>query len=183
MNIGFPGIAAADENNRYYSMTDLDPYEQRSILLASMTEADLSEVGANSTCADVTGRGFYFKVRDGEKFVTNAEIFAGTVFAGSYEPTTSLDPCSSKGIGRLYGFDVACATSFFTDIFGMPTRELDLGEGMPTDPQISVGVDGSDSRIYIQKSGDNGTGTSLGSDRGPPPDFKDGELIYWREVN
>ncbi|MEZ4291685.1 MAG: hypothetical protein R3E53_14565 [Myxococcota bacterium] len=30
---------------------------------------------------------------------------------------------------------------------------MDIGEGMPTDPKVSVGVDGEDNRIYIEKSG------------------------------
>ncbi len=183
-DVGFFGLAAGDENNRFYSMTDLDPYEQRSIKFPTLTEADLNAVAGNSTCADVSRRGFYFKVRDGEKFVTNAEIFQRYVFAGTFQPTTSLDPCTSKGVGRLYGFRVDCGLSIFTDTLGDPTREIDLGDGMPTDPQISVGVDGKDNRIYIQKSGNDANGgTYLESFGAPNLTFDDGSLIYWREVD
>jgi type IV pilus assembly protein PilY1 len=178
MNIGFFGLAGEDENNRFYSMTDLDPYEQRLIPYPTLEEDDLDEVSGNSTCADVTDRGFYFKVRDGEKFVTDAEIFQSYVFAGTFEPTTSADPCTSKGIGRLYGFRVDCGQSLFTDALGNPTREIDLGDGMPTDPQVSVGVNGKDNRIYIEKSG-----ADLESIGAPPLNFDDGSLIYWREVD
>jgi len=178
MNIGFIGIPKVDENNRFYSMTDLDPYERRSTLFGTLDESDLDEVGGNSTCADVSERGFFFKVRDGEKFVTNAEIFQRYVFAGSFEPTTSGDPCTSKGIARLYGFRVDCGQPLFTDDFGNPTREIDLGDGMPTDPQVSVGVGGKDNRIYIEKSG-----ADLESIGAPDLDIDDGSLIYWREVD
>ena len=178
VDIGSFGISGKDENNRFYSMTDLDPYEQRSTPFGTLTEADLSEVGGTSTCADVSGRGFFFKVRDGEKFVTNAEIFQHDIFTGTFQPTTSADPCTSKGVSRLYGFRVDCGKAFFTDPFGNPTREIDLGEGMPTDPQVSVGVDGKDNRIYIEKSG-----ADLESIGGDPLSFDDGALIYWREVD
>lgn len=67
MSIGFFGIPNRDENNRFYSMTDLDPYERRSTLFPTLDEFDLAEVNDNSTCADVSGRGFFFRVRDGEK--------------------------------------------------------------------------------------------------------------------
>ncbi|MBW2496700.1 MAG: hypothetical protein JRF61_05450 [Deltaproteobacteria bacterium] len=177
-DVGFFGIANQDENNRFYSMTDLDPYEARATPLATLTESDLTEVGTNSTCADVSGRGFYFKVRDGEKFVTNAEIFQRYVFAGTFEPTQNGDPCTSKGVGRLYAFRVDCGQGAFTDAGGNPTREFDLGDGMPTDPQVSVGVNGNDNRIYIEKSG-----ADLESIAAPPLDFDDGSLIYWREVD
>jgi type IV pilus assembly protein PilY1 len=178
MNIGFFGFAGSDENNRFYSMTDLDPYEARSMPFGTLDESDLNSVSGNSTCADVSGRGFFFKVRDGEKFVTNAEIFQRYVFAGSFEPTTSADPCTSKGVARLYGFRVDCGQPLFTDAFGNPTREVDLGDGMPTDPQVSVGVDGKDNRIYIEKSG-----ADLESIGAPDLDIDDGSLIYWREVD
>ena len=158
-------------------MTDLDPYERRALPYGTLTETDLDEVGTNSTCSDVTGRGFFFKVRDGEKFVTNTEILARYAFVGTFQPTTSADPCTSKGIGRLYGFRVDCGQSFFKDALGNPTREIDLGGGMPTDPQVSVGVDGEDNRIYIEKSG-----AALESISVPDLDFDDGAIIYWREV-
>ncbi|MCH6591154.1 MAG: hypothetical protein IH806_11740, partial [Proteobacteria bacterium] len=126
-DIGFFGIAGKDENNRFYSMTDLDPYEQRVVKFPTLSEADLAEVSGNSTCADVSGRGFFFKVRDGEKFVTNAEIFQSYVFAGTFQPTTSADPCTSKGNGTLYVFDVECGGGYYTDAGGSPQRGNDMG--------------------------------------------------------
>ena len=71
-----------------------------------------------------------------------------------------------------------------TDGLGNPTPEIDLGDGMPTDPQISVGVDGKDNRIYIQKSSnDAGGGTYLESFDAENLNFDDGSIIYWREVD
>ena len=177
MNVGFPGVAPGDENNRFYSMTDADPYERLTLPYATLTESDLTEINASSTCADLSGRGFFFKVADGEKFVTNAEIFQHYVFAATFEPTTTGDPCTSKGVGRLYAFRVDCGIPLFTDLNGDPIRAIDLGEGLPTDPQISVGVRGNDNRIYIEKSG-----ADLESIGAPALDFDDGSLIYWREV-
>ncbi|MEZ4353657.1 MAG: PilC/PilY family type IV pilus protein [Myxococcota bacterium] len=178
MNVGYFGDATEDENNRFYSMTDRDPYELNVSPYATLTEANLTEVNDSSTCADVNGRGFFFKVRDGEKFVTNAEIFNRYVFAGTFQPTTSGDPCTSKGNGRLYAFRVDCGLPLFLDNLGNPKKDVDIGEGMPTDPKVSVGVDGEDNRIYIEKSG-----ADLESIGAPDLDFDDGSLIYWREVD
>jgi type IV pilus assembly protein PilY1 len=179
MNVGFKGIASRDENNRFYSMTDLDPYEMAATPYATLTEANLTDLTAKlkTSCADVAGRGFYIKVADGEKFVTNPEVFRRYVFAASFTPTTSADPCTSKGLGRLYAFRVDCSDPYFTDASGNPQRSVSLGEGMPTDPQVSVGVNGLENRIYIEKSG-----ADLESIAAPDLDLDDGSLLYWREV-
>ena len=47
---------------------------------------------------------------------------------------------------------------------------------MPTDPQVSVGVDGKDNRIYIEKSG-----ADLESIEAPDLDTGAKALLYWRE--
>jgi len=178
-NLSFEGFPAEDENNRFYVIKDPDPYETLAVPLATLSEADpdLALIDVDSTCADVGSRGYYFKLDDGEKIVTNSEIFVGDVFAGSFIPSNTGDPCTSKGNGRLYGFAVDCGTPLWTDASGDPTRGLDIDEGMPTDPQISVGVDGKDNRIYIEKSG-----ADLESIGGKDLNFKNGALLYWREV-
>jgi type IV pilus assembly protein PilY1 len=179
MNIGFAGLPGEDENNRYYAMTDLDPYELKipPYVLPTLTESDLNEIDGPSSCENVLGRGFFLKVADGEKFVTNTEIFQHYIFTGSFIPNNTGDPCTSKGNGSLYGFRIDCGQPLFSDEWGVPIIKIDLGEGMPTDPQISVGVNGKDNRIYIEKSG-----ADLESIAAPPLNFDDGSLIYWREV-
>ena len=177
MNIGFEGLPGEDENNRYYAMTDLDPYELKLAPYPTLTESNLNEILGPSSCENILGRGFFLKVSDGEKFVTNTEIFRHYIFAGSFIPDNTGDPCTSKGSGSLYGFRIDCGQPLFSDEWGVPIIKIDLGEGMPTDPQISVGVNGKDNRIYIEKSG-----ADLESIAAPPLNFDDGSLIYWREV-
>ena len=48
---------------------------------------------------------------------------------------------------------------------------------MPTDPKISVGVDGEDNRIYIEKSG-----ADLESIGAPDVDNGAKSMLYWREI-
>jgi hypothetical protein len=166
-----------DENNRYYTMTDLDPYELQLTPYSTLLESDLNEIFGPSSCENITGRGFFIKVGDGEKFVTNSAIFQHYVFAGTFIPDDTGDPCTSKGNGSLYAFRINCGQPLFSDSMGLPIIKIDLGAGMPTDPQISVGVSGKDNRIYIEKSG-----ADLESIAAPPLNFDDGSLIYWREV-
>jgi type IV pilus assembly protein PilY1 len=177
MNIGFEGLPGEDENNRFYAMNDLDPRELSVTPFPTLTESDLTEILGPSSCENISGRGFFIKVADGEKFVTNAEIFLHYIFAGSFTPDDTGDPCTSKGSGDLYAFRIDCGQALFFDSLGEPIVSVDLGAGMPTDPKISVGVNGEDNRIYIEKSG-----ADLESIAAPPLNFDDGSLLYWREV-
>jgi len=176
-DLGFEGFASKDENNRFYVMTDPDPYEVNPVPFPTLVESDLTNVTGDATCSSVGDRGYYFKVSDGEKFVTNSEIFAGIVFVGSFIPTNTGDPCTSKGDGALYAFRVECGEAYYESGGGVPIRRVDLDEGLPTDPQISVGVNGKDNRIYIEKSG-----ADLESIGAPDINLGNGAMLYWREV-
>jgi len=163
------------ENNRYYVVSDIDPYELQSPAQATLLESDLADLTSDEDGATISGRGFYFRVANGEKFVTNTEIFAGHVVAASFTPTSTGDPCTSRGDGKLYVFDLKTGEGFFTDGGGNPTRGLDIGPGLPTDPQVSVGAGGEDNKLIIEKSG---TDVEIIDEENIDIG---GGLLYWRE--
>ena len=173
-SLAFEGVTGTDkENNRYYVVSDADPYEFSA--LPTLEESDLMDLTSDEDGANVTGRGFFFKIGDGEKFVTNTEIFAGHVIAGTFKPEDTGDPCTSRGSGTLYVFDLLTGEGYFDDGGGNPTRGLDIGAGLPTDPQVSVGVGGEDNKVIIEKSGTD----ILEIDE---EDINaSGGLLYWRE--
>jgi type IV pilus assembly protein PilY1 len=178
-SLSFEGVggdpdAEPAENNRYYVMSDPDPYENMMVPLVTLTEADLMDLTSDEDGANVTGRGFYFRVGNGEKFVTNTEIFAGHVIAASFKPTSTGDPCTSRGDGTLYVFDLRTGEGYFDD-GGNPARGLDIGAGLPTDPQVSVGAGGEDNKVIIEKSG---TDIEMIEEQNINVG---GGLLYWRE--
>ena len=60
---------------------------------------------------------------------------------------------------------------------GNPERQISLGEGMPTDPRITVGTEGDSShRVIINQQG--GGIISLEA----PPGFQGSGMFYWREL-
>ena len=100
---------------------------------------------------DVTARdGFYVQGADGEKFVTNSDILNYNVVVASYTPIVSTDPCISGGEARLYAFKIYCAEGMFEDGSGNPVTNISLGDGMPTDPRISLS--GTSGEIFINKN-------------------------------
>jgi hypothetical protein len=150
---GDPDTSETGENNRFYVVMDLDPFEMASPALATITEADLTDFSGSDSAATFTNKGFFFSVADGEKFVTNVEIFSGNVIAASFTPNADPNPCVAKGDGALYVFDIETGEGHFEDGSSNPDRSLSLGPGLPTDPKISIGVGGKDNKVVIEKSG------------------------------
>jgi type IV pilus assembly protein PilY1 len=171
--------STADDNNRFYAMMDLDPLEEEAIPYATLTEPELTDVTNDESCVSLAGaRGYYFVGAEGEKFVTNVDIFFYYVFVGSYIPTDAVDPCETGGVATLYVFKIHCGEGFFGDEAD-PDRDLDVGAGMPTDPRITIGTDGDTSnRVIINKQ----AGEILNVEA--PPGFGLGiGMFYWREMD
>lgn len=149
---GYP--APEDENNRFYAIKDLDPYE-RGTQTPVMTETNLFDItgalGSDSSASVAAFDGWMYRAADGEKFVTATDIFFYYVFAATFTPTTSADPCSSGGSATLYAFRIYSGEGLFDDGAGNPVATIDLGDGMPTNPEVSLsGADGG-SRVFINK--------------------------------
>jgi len=172
---GDPDASELGENNRFYVMVDSDPYELASPALATITEADLTDFSASAAAQSFANKGFYITVADGEKFVTNVEIFSGEVIAGTFTPTTSGSPCSTRGDGNLYVFDVETGEGHFNDGFGGAERGYSLGPGLPTDPKVSIGVGGKENRVVIEKSG-----SDIEIIEAPNVNLN-GATLFWRE--
>ena len=179
-NLQFEGFAVTDdENNRFYAVQDLDPLEDLVTPLPVLDETVLKDVTGDGTCTDTTGfTGFLMMGEDGEKFVTQSEIFFYYVFVGSFIPETPADPCDAGGSSYLYAFKVHCGEGLFTDPAGDPEPKVDLGEGLPTDPRITISPEEGGNRVIINKQeGDLWN-------KEAPPGFGAGIWqFYWRQLS
>jgi hypothetical protein len=172
-NLPYAGDPAEDDNNRFYVIQDTSPYTATA---ATLDEGDLQDITGDEDGTTINGPGYFFAVGDGEKFVTNFEIFAGHVIAATFTPSApGIDPCTTRGNGTLYIFDITNGEGYFSDASSNPTRGLDIGSGLPTDPKVSVGVGGKNNRVIIEKSG-----ADLESLEEQDIDITGG-LLYWRE--
>jgi type IV pilus assembly protein PilY1 len=179
-NLQFEGFAApADENNRFYAVRDLDPLEEQALPLGVLDETTLKNVTGDGSCSDVSAfTGFYMKGEDGEKFVTQSDIFFYYVFVGSFIPETPADPCDAGGSSYLYAFKVYCGEGLFTDAGGNPESRVSLGEGLPTDPRITISPEEGGNRVIINKQ--EGDLQNFEA----PPGFGSGVgQFYWRQLS
>jgi type IV pilus assembly protein PilY1 len=167
-----------DDNNRFYVIEEIDLWEQSATPQAQLSESDLVDLTGTNTCGDLSGkRGYFIVGEEGEKWVTNVEIFVGYVIVNSYVPQPSSDPCEIGGIAYLWAFRVECGEGLFTDGSGAPVRDLDIGSGLPTDPRVTVGAGGDGTnRLIISKQG----GDIINLEA--PPGFPGSGMFYWREI-
>jgi type IV pilus assembly protein PilY1 len=167
------------DNNRFYVVEETDLYDLASTTPAVVTDADLTDLTTNNTCADLgSTRGYFITGEEGEKWVTNVEIFVGYVIAISYvAEDASTDPCEISGQSFLWAFRVECGQGLFTDASGGAVRDLDIGAGLPTDPRVTVGANGeSSNRVIISKQG--GDIINLEAPKGKTASG----AFYWREL-
>jgi type IV pilus assembly protein PilY1 len=168
-----------DDNNRFYVVEETDLYDQSPTTPATLTDGDLTDLTSNNTCASLgSSRGYFLVGEEGEKWVTNVEIFVGYVIAISYVAEgASSDPCEITGDSFLWAFKVECGQGLFPDGAGGSNRELDIGAGLPTDPRVTVGSSGeSSNRVIISKQG--GDIVNLEAPKGKTASG----VFFWREL-
>jgi type IV pilus assembly protein PilY1 len=141
------------ENNRFFSLKDLDPFEETPST-TPITEAaprGMLDLTSTQTCTDVDAYdGFYIRGIDGEKFITNVDVIDFKVLVATYTPTAaSTDPCVAGGDAAFYFFNIFCREGGFEDPSGNPVSSVALGKGLPTDPRISLS--GTSGEAFINK--------------------------------
>lgn len=172
-----PDTSETADNNRFYSLKDPSPYSIPLDVSSNpdpVVEADLDDLTTTEGCASLSsGDGFYFMARDNEKFVTNSEIINYRVFAGSFTPTSG-GTCDTGGEADLYIFRINCGEGFFPSETGADQRRVHLGDGVPTDPRLSLG---EENRLYVVTSENEVFNPPL-----PPLPSVGPGLLYWREL-
>jgi len=173
--------------NRYYILKDRDVWDSGSpdtIDGRFAPTGDLTDLtDFEDMCpSSVAPAGFFFSLAgDGEKFVTNSEVFNSFFFASTYKPDLS-NACDPSGDSLLYGFLAKCGQGFF----GPPSplspiageqRAFDIGKGVPTDARLSIAPGDGANRLIISKQ----DGELINIDSGASS--SEHGVMYWREVD
>ena len=179
-------LRGCDVLNRFYILKDRDVWET-----ATPSTIDGRSVGEGGDLTDVTSlpdrcpatepSGLFFTVADGEKFVTNSEVFNAFFFVSTFSPDLT-NVCEPSGIANLYGFLAKCGQGFFgppspTSPLAGTQRTLDLGRGMPTDARLSIAPGDGGNRLIISKQDGEIINLSTGAS-----DSEHG-VMYWRELD
>jgi Tfp pilus tip-associated adhesin PilY1 len=188
-----------DDNNRFWVLFDRTPkgtgafpatvpaYEEP--LAPAVTPLSghqiLTDITDLATDPNTTDAGYFFRVPDGEKFISNSLIFAGTVATVSYLPDAAGagddGNCALGGTTYEWAWDLNTGGGSLDDPqnANQTVRSLTLGNGAPTDPRITVSKD-ENGKIVVKITAQTSMGEILHPD-GAGNGFDPVEMVYWRQ--
>jgi hypothetical protein len=201
-DLGYIGTPAADpndlvglfdDNNRFWVVLDRSPtgsgaFPSTLPIYETPTSGhqNLTDVTLLASDPDPSDAGYFFRVPDGQKFITDHIVFSGQVFSLAYMP----DPAGA-GVGgscALGGTTIqwAWTLSSGVGVLDDPTtptatvRNASLSNGAPTNPRITV-ARGPDGRLRVKVTVQTSTGAQP-NPRNPPDPPNPVKTIFWRQV-
>jgi type IV pilus assembly protein PilY1 len=186
----YEGNTADDDNNRFWVVWDrvllgVDPSDPNSGWL-TIGEGHATVNGVTHGLNDVTNLatdpapdddGYFIKVPDGEKFVTNHILIGGILLTLSYVPdNSSTGQCNPVGLTNIWAFNLENGGGLLdeTAAAGNDQRKRYLGPGAPSDPSITI----SEDKVVLIGRTSQGSVFEFDVPVTPPPPV---ELIFWRQ--
>ncbi|HTO07447.1 MAG TPA: PilC/PilY family type IV pilus protein [Myxococcota bacterium] len=205
-DLGYAGVAASDpnaitgqydDNNRFWVVQDTTPtgagafpsnlpiYET-----ASSPHDGLTDITYTDRDDNPDDKGYFFRIPNGEKFMTDMIIFEGVVLTLSYLPDAAGagadGSCALGGDTLEYAWTLANGVGVLTGTNGSSgsggsvttVRSQPLGNGAPTNPRITVSK-GSDGTVVMNSTAQ----TSMGEVQhlGGLPTVDPVKPVFWRQ--
>ncbi len=196
-----------DDNNRFWVVKDRTPTGTGAfpttipIHETLVTGKDkLTDITSTLFDNDPNDAGYFFKVPEGQKFMTDHLIFGGVVITLAYLPdltgTGASGSCALGGTTFEYAWKLDNGTGVLTANGAPPStsnpaiRTKSLGNGAPTNPRITIskssgGFDSNGNAVAAGTMLTQGTvQTSSGEvahPEGLPPGFDPVEQVFWRQ--
>lgn len=179
--------ANAGDNNRLYVVRDDSPTGwytppagiNPEVYPAAANESSLADITAVAYTTDPTKIGYYIVGEEGEKWMSDARIFAGYVVMSSYQAVAPAGSCqSSSGVSYAYAFRIKNGAGYWDPSASsvVDQRRVSLGDGLAATPEHSMGQDPDDDKIFVK------TSKGLIKTLDPPPRKDSGAgVIYWRQ--
>ncbi len=185
-----------DDNNRFWVMQDKTPFGAGAfpstlpIMEAPPTAGhdSLTDITDTLRDGDPNDAGYFFRVPEGEKFITDNIIFGGVVVTLSYLPdlagSGASNSCALGGTTLEYAWQldngVGVLTASSTSTPSDPlVRSKSLGNGAPTNPRITISK-ADDGQIVVNGTVQTSTG-EVKHPEGLPAGFDPVQQIFWRQ--
>jgi Tfp pilus tip-associated adhesin PilY1 len=142
--------------------------------------ANLENITSSTYTDSSSKKGWYINLAGaGEKNLSEASIYAGTVYFTTYTPPSgSSDPCSQAGTAKLYAVSYTSGAGSLTG----GVRSMTLGVGIPTAPVLSTNPYTKTPDLYVTVSGGAGMSSStMKTPVNPPSLASKTNILYWKD--
>jgi len=151
------------------------------------SETDLLDVTSSNTFNPTSKDGWYIILekitgQKSEKVLAKPVVFNKLVYFTTYAYTTAANPCSVPGEAKLYIVEYlsgggALEVDDLVDLEGSPSqqRSKTIGAGAPSQPVITVGMNGRASVTIVTTSGQIFSAPIFAPS-------KSKQILYWREI-
>ncbi|HTO69663.1 MAG TPA: PilC/PilY family type IV pilus protein [Myxococcota bacterium] len=206
-DLGYVGTAAADpnaiqglydDNNRMWVLRDLTPYGAGAFPTtlpvqeapAAAGHQSLTDITLTGRDSDPNDAGYFFRVPNGMKFITDQLILSGVTGTLAYMPDVAgsgdSNDCALGGTTFEYAWTMANGVGVLTGSGsstapGMSNGSLAqaIGNGAPTNPRITISVD-QNGAVNVGPMVQTSTGEVRGL-QGFPNDLDPVDMIFWRQ--
>jgi Tfp pilus tip-associated adhesin PilY1 len=166
-------IVVSTNTDKFFAVKDTS-------LTGTYTAVNLENITSGTYADSSSKRGWYINLAGaGEKILSEASIFSGTVYFTTYTPPADdSDPCSQAGTAKLYAVSYTSGAGSLTG----GSRISTLGMGIPTAPVLSMNPYTKTPDLYVTVSGGAGIGaTTMKTGVTPNSLANRTNILYWRD--
>jgi type IV pilus assembly protein PilY1 len=152
------------------------------------TTGDMQDISSAAGFTDTSKVGWYISLAAGEKVLADPTVFGGVLYATTFTPSSSTNPCDQGGTAKLYGLNYTTGTGALVvpGSTATPPRSIVVGTGIPSAPVISLKPGTTDPAappdLYVTTSGSGLIGAQTQRVNINPPGLANRtNMLFWRD--
>ena len=152
------------------------------------TTGNMQDISSAAGFTDTSKFGWYISLAAGEKVLADQTVFGGVLYATTFTPSSSTNPCYQGGTAKTYGLNYTTGAGALV-IPGNttpPPRSIDVGTGIPSAPIISLKPGGpgggTTPDLYVTTSGSGLIGAQTQRANINPPGLANRtNMLFWKD--
>ena len=149
------------------------------------TTANMQDISSLAGFTDTSKFGWYISLAAGEKVLADPTVFGGVLYATTFTPSSSTNPCYQGGTAKLYGLNYTTGAGelVIPGSTAPPPRSIDVGTGIPSAPILSLKPGGgTPPDLYVTTSGSGLIGAQTQRVNINPPGLANRtNMLFWKD--
>jgi hypothetical protein len=152
------------------------------------TTGNMQDISSAAGFTDTSKFGWYISLAAGEKVLADQTVFGGVLYATTFTPSSSTNPCYQGGTAKTYGlnYTTGAGALVIPGNTAPPPRSIDVGTGIPSAPIISLKPGGpgggTTPDLYVTTSGSGLIGAQTQRANINPPGLANRtNMLFWKD--